>query len=218
MLKYQTNNPKYPIKSILFMLHGWGMDKNEMVQFFKLFQDSDNYLLVAIEAPYWRENVQGYSWFTMKNRVKEAFVGAAADDIRKHQLIPAMEAEFHRIDKLIQTLCSQYNVTEYSLLGYSQGAMMALHYGLLTAYTPQKIISIAGYGIYEILDKADIAGKNIVLITGGKDKIVKPIYQKELYCYLKQKKADISLHIIENIGHIPLTEELINCAYRQFLY
>lgn len=200
------------------MLHGWGMDKNEMVQFFRLFPDLNNYLLVAIEAPYWRENVQGYSWFTMCNRVKEAFMGANADDIRKHQLIPAMEAEFHKLDKVIQTLCRHYQTTEYSLLGYSQGAMMALHYGLLTAHAPQKIISIAGYGIYEILDKADINAKNITLITGSKDKIVQPIFQKELYGYLKQKKADISLHIIENIGHIPLSEELMSCAYRQFLY
>lgn len=200
------------------MLHGWGMDKNEMVQFFPLFQNLDNCLLVALQAPYWRANVKGYSWFIMQNRVKDAFTGRHADDIRQNQLIPAMEAEFPKLKEIIQTLCLQYNSDNYALLGYSQGAMMALHYGLLALKPPQKIISVAGYGVYEILADAPIENKKITLITGDKDAVVKMQYQQKLYDYLKQKKADVSLNIIENIGHIPLSQALMDNAYRQFLY
>ncbi len=200
------------------MLHGWGMDKTEMAQFFPLFSEKKDCLLVALQAPYWRENVQGYSWFSMKARVRDAFRGEHADDIRRNQLIPAIEAEFDKLFEVIEYFCKKYNIQDYHLLGYSQGAMMALHAGICSPLKPMSIISISGYGVFEMLDKADATKSKISLITGAKDKIVQPQYQQQLYDYFKQRKADISLTMIENIGHIPLSEQLMQSAYRQVLY
>lgn len=212
MLDYQIYKPLRAIKSAVFMFHGWGQDEREMQKFFPLF--GDKHLLIALKAPYWREKPKGYSWFTMKDRVRDAFMGDDAENTRLNQLMPAMKAEEIIIAQTITHIQQKYDIENMHFIGFSQGAMMALYMGLIME--AQNIISIAGYGAMELLDEITDINSRILLLTGDKDRIVPPFYQKQLYNYFQQRNADVNLEIIKNIGHIPLSGELMKLA-RDFI-
>lgn len=209
MLNYSLYKPKNPSKSAIFMFHGWGQTSRHMQKFFPLWQGREREdFLIALQAPYWREKPKGYSWFTMKNRVRDAFSGEKAQDIRLNQLIPAIKAEEDTLEQTIAHIRQAHSIEYIHFIGFSQGAMMVLYMGLKMQV--QTITSIAGYGALELLDEIeDIKASRILLLTGAKDKIVPPAYQHKLYGYLKQRQAHVSLDIVENIKHMPLSDALM---------
>ncbi len=154
-----------PPDMLVVLLHGIGADGHDLIALAEIYrQVLPRAAFVAPNAPYSFDMAPfGYMWFSLQN----FDANTRSRGVRAAQ--PALEA-------FLAAELARYGLSEdrLILLGFSQGAMMALHVGLRCNVQPLAIISHSGMLIDAETLPEEIRCRPPVLLTHGAEDDVLP--------------------------------------------
>jgi phospholipase/carboxylesterase len=179
-------------RQLVVLVHGYGADGNDLIELGRMWQA--RFPDAAFAAPNAPETVPGGAgrqWFAIDRLdpvTAESGVAAAA---------PALEA-FIDTELKAQRLGAE----DLVLLGFSQGAMMALHVGLRRAVPPRLILSYSGF----LAGKAPVpppggAYPPVFLSHGDSDTVIPPQLMFVALGALQQAGVPVDWHLASNTAH-----------------
>lgn len=180
-------------KHLVVLLHGYGADGNDLIGLGKYWQQAlPEALFVSPDAPEpCAENAFGYQWFPLDlDRTISRVTGAPR----------AREA----IVGLLVELWGQTGLSarDTFLVGFSQGAMMALHVGLLLDEALLGIVSFSGALIPPDGFEGGLPAKPpVCLVHGDLDRVVDPILSQQAAAMLEAKGYEVSRHVSPGTAH-----------------
>ena len=190
VLKHIVKYPKTITKNrkTIILLHGLGGNENDLFAFTNQFPEE--YLIISVRAPF-KQSTNSYAWFEVqlyKYRREINF-----EQAEKSRLI---------IKQFINQIVERYNAdsSNITILGFSQGAVMAYSVGLTA---PEKVKNIAVFG-GRILDEIkplqstnleSIKHLNILISHGSYDEMMPFNYALQAYKYLNSLECEIELKI-----------------------
>ncbi|CCG41754.1 alpha/beta hydrolase [Magnetospirillum molischianum] len=155
-----------PAAQLVILLHGVGVDGSDLIELAPFFAAVlPDAAFVAPDAPEPFDLAPfGRQWFSLQDRSGPA-------------ISAALRATAPRLDAYIEQQLTHWGVGngDLALVGFSQGAMMALHVGLRRAKSPAALISLSG----ALVDAASLASEitvrpPVLLIHGEQDEVVNP--------------------------------------------
>lgn len=179
-------------RQLVVLVHGFGADGNDLIELGRMWQARfPDAAFVAPNAPETVPAGAGYQWFTIDRLdpvSAESGVIAAA---------PALEA-FIDAELKAQGLGPE----ELVLLGFSQGAMMALHIGLRRPVPPRLILSYSGFlaGKVPVPPPAG-AYPPVFLSHGDSDTVIPPQLMFVALGMLQQAGVAVDWHLASNTAH-----------------
>ncbi len=187
-------------KRLMVLLHGYGSDGNDLIGLARYWQSAlPEMLFVAPNAPEkCPMNPAGYQWFDLDlNREISRLSGSK-------NARPVLE-EF--LDQLWQQ--TGFDASNTFLVGFSQGAMMALDVGLRLKKQPLGIISFSGGLIGEDDWESDIKIKPPVCLVHGEGDDVVPV-SLSINSKTRLEKIEIktAMQIEPGLGHTISVEGL----------
>ncbi len=160
-------NHKKPRKLVI-LLHGYGSNKYDifplMDSFLDILVDAQ---CISVNAPFNCEFGQGFQWFPLKN-MKYDYI---YKEIKKNYKI---------LQDFIDTQIKRFNLDykDVLLIGFSQGAMLALYAGLRIPHKLRGIIAFSGLLVdnFKSLSNELKCKQDIMLIYGTDDEVIPPEY------------------------------------------
>ncbi|MEO7220933.1 MAG: dienelactone hydrolase family protein [Devosia sp.] len=180
-------------KQLMVLLHGYGADGSDLIslgiQWRELWPDM---LFVSPNAPDpCEQSPSGFQWFPLRtDRIAGRIEGAAN--------VRSVIVNF-LIDLWAQSGIVPANTV---LVGFSQGAMMALHVG--TSLDQQLAGIVAFSGAFVPADGfggGKFARPPVALIHGDQDGVVAPQLSKDAAAMLAADGFDVGLHLSKGVGH-----------------
>ena len=187
-------------KRCVIAIHGWTGDVSSMEPVTKSLRLPDT-KWVFPQAPY-KSDKSGYTWFDGNDetgwKYKDSFI---------------------TIHSLIQDLVDQgFKHDEIFLLGFSQGACLAMEWMIRQPFSIGGVIPIAGFIKYKDRFKIDATleskGTQILLIHGDKDEIIHPEESEKALKLFQSLGYNVNLHILSAGHKIPLNA---NNLIQQFI-
>ena len=177
------------------LLHGYGSDGSDLIGLAPHWQDVlPDAVFISPNGPdACKQFAAGYQWFDVSfdedrlARRQTGVVGAA----------PVL-VEF------LDDLWAQTGIApaQTLLVGFSQGAMMALHVGLSL---PQPLMGIIGFsGAFlppEGFGEGQFAKPPVCLVHGDSDTVVDPAHSAEADAALRAAGVDVRYHVSPGVGH-----------------
>lgn len=180
-------------EQIVVLLHGYGSDGNDLIALAPYLQtELPQALFVAPNAPQPCDiNPAGYQWFALDlDRELSRLDGAAGARPVIRGFLEDLWAE------------TGLGPAETLLVGFSQGAMMALDTGLRLDPPPYGIIAFSGALIGAEQLKDELGGKPpVALIHGTVDDVVPAESAQIAEAHLKQWGIATALHLDHGSGH-----------------
>ncbi len=180
-------------KQLVILLHGIGADGNDLIGLAPFYQQVlPDALLVAPNAPLPFDMAPfGYQWFSIQDMQARTRLNGV------RQAAPALDAfidaELARLDLHEDCL---------ALIGFSQGAMMALHVGLRRERQVAGIISHSGMLVGESLLAGEIRSRPPVLLTHGAVDEVLPVQALPVAeGTLRSAGVPVQTHLMPGLGH-----------------
>ncbi|MDD2705329.1 MAG: phospholipase [Acidocella sp.] len=151
-------------RQLVFLIHGLGADGRDLIDLAPYFAASlPHALFLAPDAPYPCDMAPfGRQWFSLRSR-DPALLEAGA-----RQVAPMLES-------FIETELARWNLTDYALLGFSQGAMMSLFTGLRSTVPPRAILAYSGALLAPQALAAEAVNLPPILIAHGEDDDIVPV-------------------------------------------
>jgi phospholipase/carboxylesterase len=182
-----------PAKQAIILLHGYGADGSDLISLGQhwgpMFPDA---LFVAPNAPNpCAGSPFGFEWFPLTvDRIAGRIEGATkAAPILKEFLT----------DLWAQTGIAPEQTT---LIGFSQGAMMALHVGTSLEQQLNGIAAFSGAFVpAEGFGSPGVAKPPVALIHGELDQVVLPELSRQAATELSASGYEVSLHLSPNTAH-----------------
>ena len=180
-------------RQIVVLLHGYGADGSDLIDLGRHWaQVLPDALFVSPNAPHpCGQNPYGYEWFPLQiDRIQGRIEGA-------RDAAPA-------IVELLADLWDQTGLSAAQtwLVGFSQGAMMALHVGTGMDQPLAGIVAFSGAFIASDAFMAGaVAHPPVALIHGDSDQVVDPALSREAAEALTQAGFEVSLHISKGVAH-----------------
>jgi phospholipase/carboxylesterase len=178
-------------RQLIVLVHGYGADGNDLISLGQVWQQAlpD----AAFAAPHAPQRIPdgpgGHQWFAL-NRMEttETEPGAAA-------AMPALDA-------FIDAELAATGAGTLALVGFSQGAMMALYTGLRRKAAPAAILAYSGLMPGRIPQPSPAGAYPPVFIShGDSDTVVPPQLMFVALGALQQVGATVDWHLARNIGH-----------------
>jgi len=182
-------------KKVILGLHGWTGDKTSLEPIIKLF-NLPNTKWICLQGPY-KVKQNGYSWF-------------AGNDNEGWKY----KKSFNKLNKCIKDLIKQdYQHNQIYILGFSQGACLAMEFMIRQPYSLGGIIPIAGFIKYKdrFVKDNNIKSKNtlVLLLHGNKDNIISPKESEIAYKFFKNLDYKTQLYLLPAKHKIPLQSKSI---------
>jgi len=180
-------------KQLIVFLHGYGADGNDLIDIAQQWQDLlPDTAFVSPHAPdRCMQSPQGRQWFPLTMRdPDERWRGVTA---ARPSLDAFLDAELarHGLDG-----------SRLSLVGFSQGTMMALHVGLRRATAPAAILGFSGVLVGpEHLAEVTSPPPPILLIHGDRDDVISPEALFVSSDALGAANIPCQWHLSSGIGH-----------------
>lgn len=197
------------MKKIVLFLHGYGSNGSDLMtlkDYFHLNQSEIEF--ISPNAPESCEfNFFGYQWFALNERTVE-------------EISRGLKSAFFYLDDIVNNIIKKFEVKteQISILGFSQGSMLATYYALQKEMTFQNIFSLSGSLPKKILEEIDLKKNNTkYLIFHGKiDDVVSANQALETHQFLVDQKIESQIIIDDNCGHSisPLALEAINNQFK----
>ena len=197
------------MKKIVLFLHGYGSNGSDLMtlkDYFHLNQSETEF--ISPNAPESCEfNFFGYQWFALNERTVE-------------EIQRGLKSAFFYLDDMVNNIVKKFEVKteQISILGFSQGSMLATYYALQKENTFQNIFSLSGSLPKKILNEIDLKKNNTkYLIFHGKiDDVVSPNQALETHDFLIDKKMESQIVIDDSCGHSisPLALDAINNQFK----
>ena len=197
------------MKKIVLFLHGYGSNGSDLItlkDYFHLNQSETEF--ISPNAPESCEfNFFGYQWFALNERTVE-------------EIQRGLKSAFFYLDDIVNNIIKKFEVKteQISILGFSQGSMLATYYALQKEMSFQNIFSLSGSLPKKILEEIDLKKNNTkYLIFHGKiDDVVSANQALETHQFLVDQKIESQIIIDDNCGHSisPLALEAINNQFK----
>ncbi len=160
-LSVLVQKPDTDINALILLLHGWGADAADLMDFAPLLaQHFPHAVIASADGPSpCVANPSGRQWFDL--------TGAALDD-GPYEALPSLKT-------LIEMMTEEYGLKykQVALIGFSQGGMMALHTALRLDETIAGVVSFSGALLApDKLESEKTASPEVMLIHGKKDEVV----------------------------------------------
>jgi len=180
-------------KQMLVFLHGLGADGDDLFGLTPYFQEAlpDAYC-VSLHAPFACDMAPyGKQWFSLQDRTEAVLV----QEIQK-----AADILNPYLDEQLQ----QFELKEHqlALIGFSQGAMLALHVALRRSSSMMGVVAYSGALVAPHLLKTQLASKPpVCLVHGQADMVVPFIAFEEALAALKKYQVEVHGYSSEALGH-----------------
>jgi len=180
-------------KNLIVFLHGWGSSGDNFIHLAKVMSKSlpESYF-VAPNAPFNREMGDGYQWFSLEDRSEKALYNG----VKNAALI---------VNKFIDAKLKELNLkdTQLSLVGFSQGAMLAIHTSLTRIQPCASVVVYSGRFIAPSLVASEIKSKPAICVIHGDADDVVPFSSLDLAVKaLKENGINAAGHPIHSLGHM----------------
>ena len=187
-------------RKVVIAIHGWTGDVSSMEPVARSLRLPDTKWLFP-QAPY-KSDKSGYTWFDGNDETGWKY-----------------KDSFTTIYSLIQDLVDQgFKHDEIFLLGFSQGACLAMEWMIRQPFSMGGVIPIAGFIKYKDRFKIDATleskGTQILLIHGDKDEIIHPEESEKAMKLFQSLGYNVNLHILSTGHKIPLSA---NNLIQQFI-
>lgn len=179
--------------SLVVFLHGWGADGNDLIALADEWASAlPRTRFASPHAPeVCDENPAGRQWFSLGARAPEALLRGAENAARG-------------IDRFLDDELARLGLDEsrLALVGFSQGAMMALHVALRR---PRAVAAVVGYSGAligpETLADAIRARPFVFLAHGDADPVVPPGSLPAAVAALAALDVPVRWHLERGVGH-----------------
>ena len=132
------------MKKIVLFLHGYGSNGSDLITLKDYFHFNPSETeFISPNAPEPCEfNYFGYQWFALNERSVE-------------EIQTGLKSAFFYLDDIVNDIKKKFeiNTDQISILGFSQGSMLATYYALQNESTFQNIFSLSGSLPNQILEK-----------------------------------------------------------------
>jgi phospholipase/carboxylesterase len=176
------------------MLHGYGADGEDLIGLAQpLGQVMPHALFAAPDGPArCAQSPFGFEWFPL-----------AFDAMRESARIGVPQARAVVVEYLAETWRQTgLEAGQTFLIGFSQGAMVALHVGLSL---PEPVLGIVSFsGALVPPDEFDTPGRQwppVCLIHGDADNVVDPMLTQQAAEALAGVGVEVSLHVSRGMAH-----------------
>ena len=180
-------------RQIVVLLHGYGSDGSDLIalasHWQRLLPDA---LFVSPNGPeVARGNPAGYQWFALDlDRVESRAAGLPMARPVVVEFLKALWAQ------------TGLSARDTLLVGFSQGAMMALHVGTSLDEPLMGVIAFSGAfvppeGFYD----GSKARPPVCLVHGDMDSVVDPALSAEAAEALRKAGFEVSYHVDHGVGH-----------------
>lgn len=182
-------------KQAVVLLHGYGSDGNDLIGLAPHWQGVlPDAVFISPNAPeQCRQLAYGFQWFDV------SFDG---DRLAKRQ-IGVINARPILVE-FLEDLWSQSGIAPENtiLVGFSQGAMMALNTGLSLKTPLMGIIAFSGAFLPpEGFGSAPLAKSPVCLVHGDMDEVVDPEQSADADTALRLAGYDVAYHVSEGAAH-----------------
>jgi phospholipase/carboxylesterase len=179
-------------KQLIVLLHGIGADGNDLISLAPYYQSVlPEAYLVSPNAPFPSDMVpSGYMWFSIGN-------------LRLDTRLDGVRTAAPMLNAFLDAELARHRLSDADLLlvGFSQGAMMALHVGLRRR-APAGIISHSGMLVADVRFAVEIKVRPPVLLTHGTaDDVLPPACLPAAEAALKAVGVPVEAHLIPGLGH-----------------
>lgn len=185
--------------SIVVLIHGYGANGADLISLGNAWASHlPNTLFVAPDGPEVSEvNPTGNQWFGLGDwdpaeKFTEIQIARMLKDIQ------TLAPSFNRyLDELLRT----HNLPpeKLALVGFSQGAMVALH---LALHRPRCAGVVAYSGAFlDDLKQIKIARPPVLLVHGLDDQLLSPLFSQVAEEHLKALHVPVTLALLPGLGH-----------------
>jgi phospholipase/carboxylesterase len=179
-----------PAQQLVVLLHGLGADGADLIDLAPSWAHAlPHAVFVAPHAPTpYAAAGFGRQWFDLYDR-SDASREAGADAARLW------------LDSFLDAELARLHLTDYALMGFSQGAMMALHTGLRRTIEPKAILAFSGRLIAPQRLGEATGHPPILLVHGEADQVVPAIESHKAEGALRAAGFDVTSRFVPRLGH-----------------
>jgi len=182
-----------PAAQLVVLLHGVGVDGSDLIALAPLL--AEMFPDAAFVAPNGPEPFDlapfGRQWFSLADRSPPA-LGAA------------ISAAAPALDAYIDAQIAAWGVGagDVALVGFSQGAMMALEVGLRRATPPAALVGLSGALVDDGRLATEIRARPpVLLVHGAEDEVVNPACLDSAEATLGRLGVPVLAHRLDGLGH-----------------
>jgi phospholipase/carboxylesterase len=180
-------------QQLVILLHGVGADGNDLIGLAPFYQRVvPRAAFVSPNAPFPFDMAPfGYQWFSIQ-------------DMQPNTRLLGVQTAAPIVNAFIDDQLNRAGLTEKELvlIGFSQGAMMALYVGLRRERALAGIISHSGILVGEQLLSSEIGSYPPVLLThGAVDDVLPPKSLSEASAALSRAGVAAAAHLMPGLGH-----------------
>ena len=179
-------------RQLVVLCHGLGADAYDLIDLAPAWQHAcPDALFASVHAPFSHDSGFGRQWWSVADRsppVVEAGVRAAAPYL--HGFI---DAELTRLGLPPEA---------YAIMGFSQGAMMALFTGLRRKVAPRAVLAFSGALVAPQTLPGELENHAPVLIVHGEADDVVPVSRsRDAETALIAAGVPVDAHYVPRLGH-----------------
>ena len=177
-------------KQLVILCHGLGADAHDLIDLGHAWSHAcPDAIFASVHAPFQHDSGFGRQWWSVADRsppVMEAGVRTAAPYLHTF------------IDSALERL----SLSDYAIMGFSQGAMVALFTGLRRKAAPKAILGFSGALMAPQTLAAELANRTPVLLVHGEDDDVVPAAKsRDAESQLRAAGVPVDAHFIPRLGH-----------------
>ena len=179
--------------ALVVLLHGLGADGNDLIALAPgLARSLPQAAFVAPNAPFPCDMAPfGLQWFSLQERAGDAMLSGV------RMAAPILDAF---LDRELATL--GLGDDRLALVGFSQGAMMALQVGLRRPETCAQIVGFSGHLVgAEALAEEIVSRPPVLLIHGDADEVIPVQALPAAVKALKANAVTVESHVRPGLGH-----------------
>jgi phospholipase/carboxylesterase len=177
-------------KQLVVLCHGLGADAFDLIDLAPSWAPAcPDAIFASVHAPFPHDSGFGRQWWSVADRTPaalEAGVRTAAPYLHGF-----LDAELARLE-----------LSDYAIMGFSQGAMISLFTGLRRAAAPRAILAFSGALIAPDSLPREIENRAPVLLVHGEaDDVVPVASSRDAEAVLSSTGVPVAAHYVPKLGH-----------------
>jgi phospholipase/carboxylesterase len=179
-------------RQLVVLCHGLGADRYDLIDLAEAWDRAcPEAVFVSVDAPDPHPSGSGRQWWDVADRSPEVV----------HE---GVQRAAGFLDAFIDVALTRFGLPKeaYALMGFSQGAMVALYAGLRRTTSPRAILAYSGALIAPETLAAELANRAPVLLVHGEaDDVVPADRSREAEAALREAGVPVEATYIPNLGH-----------------